>query len=269
MQVNKLKWLLITLAITLLSAPTITAAQQPSSAGTATTALQDLDIISPRPLNDALSIIEAKLKVPIDFEEAPLTDPSSTVLGEQIGLRPGVRYPKGGHLVVQFISGETNAVAAVQTALSAYEHIGISGKYGIRQEDGAILVFPISSKTPIAETAITITDGIRTIADTLQLIAAKISSASGAKVQILNQPFVLGETVDLASQREPAIDVLRRMSRSLVPLSFRFIYDPSEKSYYLNVNAISTFSPTVSPEPRKQPIIKTAPSSSPYFIKTK
>ncbi len=159
--------------------------------------VQDFEITdTTRLLNDAFSKVENALRVPIDFEEAPVLDPPKT------GPVP--------MLSVHFVDGETNALAAVQTVLAAFESTA---------------------------------DAERTVPSTIDLIVDKIARASDVTVKVLNQPYLLGERIRLGAKDEPAMHVLERLSDSVSPVSFRFVYEPFQRVYYLNVKGVSTFRP--------------------------
>ena len=229
----------------------------------------DFDADSPRPFNDALTAIEEQLRVPVNYEEAVITDRQHLVKGEEIGLAPGRFYQKGGRLTIHYVPGEGDAMAAVGTAVSAYERSGLPGSYKVTREGSMIAVVPLTA-APLFETKITLSKQDRTIPDLVEELAQQVSKVSGKRIVLLNQPYTTETKFSIAAQNEPLWRVFEQVNDSVGPTSFRFIYEPSTSIYYLNLNAVRTVRPEDLPElPTASSQIHGRPTSSPFFVKTK
>ncbi len=218
--------------------------------------LADIDISDTnRPLNDALIKVQETLKAPINFEEA-------TYEPQKDGDVPP-------HLVVHFVPGEKDPVAAVQTILAATKADPLLGGYTFSQHGIYIEVLPaVSRRTPLSQAIITIPYGERTAAATFDLIAAQMSVASGKSVRVLNQPFLAGTLIPFAADKTAAFAVLERFSDLIGPFSFHLVYEPREKDYYLNLQGITVDIASGSLHANKA-AGKVNPQSSLFFTKDK
>lgn len=256
-------WHLTQRPVVVLTAVALCPAILGAATNTSQAVMQDFEITnSSRPLNDALSRVASQLKVPVDFEEAPFALQTSGPLRS---------------LPVHFVPGEGDALAAVRTIVDADDSAGFSARYTVAEDGNVITVVPaasqnvtnsVSPRVPISEVPVTIPYESRTIAATVDLIAAQISRVSGATVKVLNQPYLLGERVILGASNEPAISVLNRLSGLAAPTSFKLIYDPVERNYYLNLSLINKFTPNQSGFAATK-LTNRPPASSPLFTKDK
>ena len=75
----------------------------------------------------------------------------------------------------------------------------------------------------------------RRLYDIFALITAAISSQSGYKVVPLSLPGDSHEEVEMGSTGESAADVIQLIGEKLHrPISFQCLYEPNEKTFYLN-----------------------------------
>jgi len=90
-------------------------------------------------------------------------------------------------------------------------------------------------------------------------------------VLLLSAPFWEKQTIELAAAAEPAADVISDIGNAFkVPLSFRCLYDVTNKTYYLSVQAVTAPNPPGGPA-KHGPVMQlpqTSGPNSPYFIKT-
>ena len=228
----------------------------------------DFDADSPRLLDEALKEIEERLRVPVNYQEAIISNPADLVRGEDIGLAQGKRYQKSHHLKVHYVPGESDALSAAQTAVNAYQEARLPGLYKVVSRGSAIHVIPTRDGS-LFDTKVTWTAEGKNLADLLESLSAQISRACGKQIVLLNQPNPMDTKAAIFAQDEPLWKIFEQVTQLFGPTSFRFVYEPSTDRYYLNVNGVATLRPddlgekasTTSSEKSRAP-------SSPFFVRT-
>ena len=231
------------------------------------TSVSDFDIDSRRPLNDALLMIEDWLHVPINYEEAIITDRTQLIAEEEVGLGKGLLFPRGGRLTVHYVPGETDALSAIQTTLQSHDQANLAGRYAVVRGESAFFVYPSSSSSLFAsKISLPVTE--RTVGETIEEIAKHLALSSSKQVATLNQPYTAPEKISFGAQSETLLSVIERFNALVGPTSFRFIYDPPQKIYYLNIEAVPLFVPGMTTETNSLQGEKTKLTSSPFFVKS-
>lgn len=153
------------------------------------------------------------------------------------------------------------------------------GVYTIVQAGNQLSVVPrrvraasggMSNVTPVMSAPVEFPMATRTVTDTLQLITQRISSATGAKVILLNTPFHLTDTVTMNATGQPAREAIASLGNIFgVPMSSQCLFDATDKTYYLNVQSIFAPNPAGLPQvpgPRT-PVPGVGPASTKFFTK--
>jgi hypothetical protein len=243
--------------------------------------LTAVSVNSSRPLAEVLEALQQKYLVPMTFEEAPF---ESEVELRAVPIRQlnGSVFTFRELPVVDFnikLNDDDTAIAAAQSALSAYTGQSFPGVYDMIQEGDRIRVFPKQVRAqagslrdikPVMDYPVTFPIATRGSVETLQLLASIISRESGAHVEPLNVPFHLGDTITMGADGESARDVIKHMGEIFhVPFSFQCLYEPTSKTYYLNVKGV--FAPNPAGVAARHGLARPAPSagpaSSPWFTK--
>jgi hypothetical protein len=210
-----------------------------------------LSVTSGRPLADMVNKVQQLYVLPIDFEEAPYESPldlkTVRVVQPDRSTKTFLALPITGFNVT-LAQPLPSLYAAIQSVLSSYTSANLPGVYTIVQAGDRLGVIPqqvraarggMSNVTPVMGAPVEFSMAPRTVADTLQLVAQSISSATGAKVVVLNTPFHLTDMVTMNATGQPAREVIASMGNILgVPMSSQCLFDATEKTYYLNVQSI-------------------------------
>jgi hypothetical protein len=232
-----------------------------------------VSVNSGRPLAEVLDTVLQKYLVPITFEEAPF-DSDADLRATPVTQLDGSIYTFRALRVVDFrvnVSNGESAVVAAQSVLTAYASQGFPGVYDMIQDGDRIRVFPkqvratagnMRSVTPVMDYPVTFPLANRGSVETLQLLASIISKESGVHVEPLNVPFHLSDTITMSADGESAREVIEHMGEILrVPFSFQCLYEPTTKTYYLNVKGV--FLPNPSGVPAKHGYVRQLPGSRP------
>ncbi|HTU43466.1 MAG TPA: hypothetical protein VMF91_00280 [Bryobacteraceae bacterium] len=242
-----------------------------------------ITVDNPRPLARVLARIEELYHSPIDYEEVPYESPND--LAHTSVVRNGVAtervFPRGGQFSVTLSpDADPTPFLAVQSLLSEYYKAGFAGQYRIDQLSGRIEVIPVRVATAagsqrdvgaIMSTSVSISPSTRPVAVMLNMLASELSAMSGAKIVMANEPFPDNATVELGADNEPARNVLANLAdKTGVPLSYALLYDPNEKTYYLDVRAVPMDVKPGRPRQSNGPntLPRTGQPNSPFFVKT-
>lgn len=248
--------------------------------------LSELTVVTvdnPRPLARALARVEELYHSPIDYEEVPYESPND--LAHTSVVRNGVAtehvFPRGGQFSVTLSpDADPTPLLAVQSLLSEYYKAGFAGQYRIDPLPGRIEVIPVRVATAagpqrevgaVMSTSVSIPSSTRPIAVMLNLLATELSAMSGARVLMANEPFPDNATVELGADNEPARNVLANLAdKTGVPLSYALLYDPNEKTYYLDIRAVPMDVKPGRPRQSNGPntVPRTGQPNSPFFVKT-
>jgi hypothetical protein len=232
-----------------------------------------VSVNSGRPLAEVLDAVQQKFLVPITFEEAPF-ESDADLKAIPIKQLDGSIYTFRELPVVDFrvslSTGET-AVVATQSVLTAYASQGFPGVYDMIQEGDRIRVISkqvraaagnMRNVTPVMDYPVTFPLASRGSVETLQLLASIISKESGVHVEPLNVPFHFSDTITMSAGGESAREVIEHMGEILhVPFSFQCLYEPTTKTYYLNVKSV--FVPNPSGVPARHGYVRQLPASGP------
>jgi hypothetical protein len=226
-----------------------------------------------RPLANVLDQIQHQFLQPISYEEVPFENP--TDLGSvavKASATPNVSFS------VTLGATDTTPYFATATTLNSYHNAGLPGVYSAIQNNGWVNVVPaqvlgtdgkMKPVVPIMSNKVTFAAISRDGADTLQLLADALSTTSGLKVLLLNQPFAFGEKVAVGANGEQAGDIIYKIGVSINrPVSYQCLYDVRSKTYYLNVAIVAPPNvpgSTIRPQPKPRPSV--GPSNSPWFKK--
>jgi hypothetical protein len=245
-------------------------ASQPAFAQTVDRAhsVADFDTNSPRPLNDALAEIEVRLGVPINYQESAVNDSQNLVKGEEIGLSPGKFYQKSQHFHVHYVLGESDALSATKTAVNAYQEARLPGQYKVVSEGSAFYVIPLGDAS-LFDTKITLSAEERRISDLLKMLSLQIAKTTTKKIVLLTVPDSMGAKFSVAAHSEPLTKVLEQIDHLFGPILFRFVYEPSTDTYYLNASSVPRMrSEDLEEKSGTAPTMEPLSTANPFSVKT-
>lgn len=210
-----------------------------------------LSVTSSRPLADVLQGVQRYFSSSVTYEEAPTESP--TILSDVTvvtGAGPKVmRAMPVASFSVTLGATDTSPYQAVQTVLYTYQNAGLPGGYTVVQSENRVNVIPsqvlgadgsMRAVTPMMGQPVTFPVATRGAEDTIQLIIDQISSKKGVKAFLLNVPFGNLDMIELGAAGRPARDVIGDIGAKLNrPISFQCLYEPTDKTYYLNVGGVS------------------------------
>ncbi len=238
---------------------------------------------SGRPLADTLDGVQKVFISPVAYEEAPYesaSDLRQIPIVTGAGLRVESSRPSVAFSVTLSASDST-AYLAAQTVLYNYTNAGLPGVYQAVQKNGWVNVVPvrvasaggsICDVTPVMSQRVTFPRAVRDARATIDLIASQISQESGVRVKVLNVPFMNGATLEMGASNEPAADAIATDIAALMgrQVSFRCLWEPTEKDYYLSVEIVTPPNPYKGPPPPRilHPTLQPGPSTNnPWFNK--
>jgi hypothetical protein len=212
----------------------------------------------------------------INFEEAPVEHPADIVKGS-VERSPGVfpENPRGGALSVQLAVTDTTAFHAVQTVLAAYSATKLPGTYRAVDEGSWIDVIPVQARgadgamravSPLMDAKINIFATSRSVLSALDEITTALS-ASGYTVKYSAAGISQDKTTTFGSPAVRARDAISEiMGEVSHGMSYQALFDPLDKTYYVNIEPISLpVTPVVQANQPKKTLKK--PQDSPFFIK--
>jgi hypothetical protein len=221
----------------------------------------NVTIEDPRPVAKAIEEIERLTGRPITYEDPPYLHPSTVVdVTEMIRRDPspaaaGSRaiIPKGGVLTFALpanpvAADERGAVDAIVRSYNAGQ--SAVATFAVVHGDKLTHVVPqramgpsgrLDPLTPVLDTKITLPAKARTALALLEEICRAISAASRQPVEIGMAPMngLDRQQIAFGADGEPARLVLEKLVvASAVPLSWRLLYDPGLKTYYMNLPVV-------------------------------
>jgi hypothetical protein len=196
---------------------------------------------------------DAQYQSPPDYKEVPAPQYMTAKAGTTI------RIPSGGNFQVTVPLKNSSDAAPdeqmiLQTIVDAYNKSDNPGRFDIRKNlDGSFEVVGTSirdgrtavKKQPLMDTAITIPKKQRTELQAVELICSAVSQKSHVEVSLGVYPrtiMVASQTSvggSKASARELLADALSSATRKI---SWRLVYDPDAKNYFLNLTAVPVLS---------------------------
>ncbi|MFZ3326745.1 MAG: hypothetical protein WA231_13005, partial [Methylocella sp.] len=209
-------------------------------------------VSDPRPVAAAIEEIEKLSGRPITYEDPPfLNKDYMTPMVESVTGDPGLLVPSGGSLRFTLpadASAEQKAAAA-QSMVGNYNASHGAATFSVSQ-DGLTHVVPrqtmdasgrLMPVTPVLDTRITMAAKTRSAMELLGEICQAVSLISGQPVGIGTVPTnaLYQQKIEIGANNEPARQVLEKLIvANRLSLSWRLLYDPGLKTYYLNIPVI-------------------------------
>ncbi|MDQ6678681.1 MAG: hypothetical protein M3Z09_15475 [Acidobacteriota bacterium] len=210
-----------------------------------------------RPLVRALDQMEALSGVPINYEDVPYessADVEDISTSQQRAASPGYHLvvPRMGNISVatQAELSLANTLSSLANLLASYRANALPGDFVFGESNGTFSVTPLKGldgsgkqkdvRSPLVA-PVTIPEETRTVGDTVAVVLASISKASGVNVILGTFPFPFSAKVTLGSTAEPGRQVLTALFGKLTskPVSYRLLFDPTFKEYMLNLQVIT------------------------------
>jgi hypothetical protein len=205
-----------------------------------------------RPVAAAIDEIEKLSGRPITYEDPPfLNKDYMTPMVEDMSGDPRLLVPSGGSLrfTLPADASPEQKVAAAQSMVGNYNASHGAATFSVSQ-DGLTHVVPRQTMdasgrlvpvTPVLDTRITVAAKPRSAMDLLGEICQAVSLVSGQSVGIGNVPTnaLYQQMIEIGANNEPARQVLEKLIvANRLSLSWRLLYDPGLKTYYLNIPVI-------------------------------
>ncbi len=191
-----------------------------------------LIVDSPRPMDSAAITIAEQFGIPVSAEDPPyvyrddVKDVTAEVARASNPLRR-VFVPKGGRLEVQFalrFDGSPEDIRALLQDLADKANAQFPFSYRLSADGDSLTLAPTRTRdllgraieiTPLLDRRITIPLGVRTIAESANLMAAELSTQTGLRVGccqgvVAGIPWGLTK-VAFEARDEPARSVLKRL----------------------------------------------------------
>jgi hypothetical protein len=217
-----------------------------------------LVVSDPRPVAAAIEEIEKLSGKPITYEDPPYLNKDYMMpMVEDGNADPRLLVPRGGTLRITLPADASpeQKVAAAQSMVGNYNASHGAATFSVSQ-DGLTHVVPRQTRdasdrlmpvTPALDTRITVAAKLRSAMDLLGEICKAVSLGSGQPVGIGTVPTnaLYQQKIEIGANNEPARQVLEKLIvASRMTLSWRLLYDPGLKTYYLNIPVIRwTFNP--------------------------
>ena len=238
-----------------------------------------------RPLAEMLDRVQAMFLTPINYEEVP-HESGTYLIATTIKKSSGARVllaPPVVDFSVTFGKADSSAYFAALSVLQALKSAGLPGEYNVMQNAQCVDVVPVHvlaasgmvrDVVPVMGRQVTIPFATHRIYDVLQTLVDQLSRENGPKVLLLNIPFAYTDTIDFGTSGRAARDVIAELGAKLNrPISFRCLYDATEKAYYLNLTMVAPVpvpgTPASEQKTHAKPVPLAGPPDSPFFIKTK
>jgi hypothetical protein len=228
-----------------------------------------LSVNGTRPVKLAAEMLEKKYGWVITYEDPPYAHESELVdITEKVrrdldkfkpGQAPKVFTPKGGELALEYeietaTKKPADSVVVVQQLLDTYAIAGNPGVFRLERDPQRLHIMVAASKNKdgvlvsrqsVLDTLITVPAQKRNGLELLDAICAAISDASGTGVVVGGAPlnrFYRHQT-ESGAKNQRARDFLTNELDQItgqVKWSWQLLYDPGEKTYFLNVHGVST-----------------------------
>jgi hypothetical protein len=208
-------------------------------------------VSDPRPVAAAIEEIEKLSGRPITYEDPPILN-KDYMMPMVEGGDPRLLVPRGGSSLRFTLPADASAeqkVAAAQSMVGTYNASHGAATFSVSQ-DGLTHVVPrqtmdasgrLTPVTPVLGTRITVAAKPRSAMELLGEICQAVSRVSGQPVGIGTVPnnALLQQTIEIGANNEPAREVLEKLiMANRLTLSWRLLYDPGLKTYYLNIPVI-------------------------------
>lgn len=267
-------------AVIVLATAVLAVHPSPAQNAVSTSQAITIHVNTGRPIAEVLEGLQHHFRSPMTYEEAPFENQQELTkisilqggIQKTLLVRPQVDF------TIKLEVGDSTPFLAAQTVLGEYVAAGLPGVYRVVQQNNRVDVIPVQVLStngtmrgvqPVMSSPITFPLATRSALDTIQLVVNGVASHSGAKILPLNLPFSPLETFELSAVGQSAGDVIEDLGAKLGgTLSFQCLFDPTNKTYYLNVAGVSSLSPPGNqslPDGKAHP--KTASLDSPFFVK--
>jgi hypothetical protein len=232
----------------------------------------------PRPLMEAARLLESKLGVQIDYEDAVIENPgelqdvASTVMREEHRKQNPTKrifIPKGGRLDVSYEVNDQgrgiNPESAIQRAVASHNAKGYPGHFTVDAGTGTFRIVPDritdaqgqqKAHLSVFGAKVSFPEAPRTGLETIALILTQVKAITGQTVEIGMVPTnaLIGTAVSMGATNEPAREVINRAFRLMkwlspidapVPkISYDLLYDPDGRIYVFNAHVVTTVAPS-------------------------
>ena len=207
-------------------------------------------VSDPRPVAAAIEEIEKLSGRPITYEDPPILN-KDYMMPMVEGGDPRLLVPSGRSLrfTLPADASAEQKVAAAQSMVGNYNASHGAATFSVSQ-DGLTHVVPrqtmdasgrLMPVTPVLDTRITVAAKPRSAMELLGEICQAVSRISGQPVGIGTVPTnaLLQQKIEIGANNEPARQVLEKLIvANRLSLSWRLLYDPGLKTYYLNIPVI-------------------------------
>jgi hypothetical protein len=227
-----------------------------------------LSVEDPRPVAEAILMMEKKYGWVITYEDpryvhdSDIADVTLKVRRDLDKYKPGeapkVLVPRGGPLEFTYdVASDTNLPAdpamVVQKLLDAQAARDNGGRFRLETSGRIMHVIPTAIKNSagnlvhqesVLDTIISLPAGERTVLQKLYSICAAISRGANRSVLPGTIPSGLFQHYQdhQGASRQRARDVLVKTFETMdndMKLSWRLLYDPTDKGYFLNIHFVS------------------------------
>ena len=207
-------------------------------------------VSDPRPVAAAIEEIEKLSGRPITYEDPPILN-KDYMMPMVEGGDPRLLVPSGRSLrfTLPADASAEQKVAAAQSMVGNYNASHGAATFSVSQ-DGLTHVVPrqtmdasgrLMPVTPVLDTRITVAAKTRSAMELLGEICQAVSLISGQPVGIGTVPTnaLYQQKIEIGANNEPARQVLEKLIvANRLSLSWRLLYDPGLKTYYLNIPVI-------------------------------
>ncbi|HET6975600.1 MAG TPA: hypothetical protein VFI24_04710 [Pyrinomonadaceae bacterium] len=227
-----------------------------------------ISVNDPRPVALAVETLEKKYGWIITYEDPPYVHESELVdVTEKVrrdldkfkpGQAPKVLIPKGGDLTLKYsidpaTKKPVDSAVVVQQLLDAYAIAGNPGVFRLDRDGERLHIFAGAAKgkdgvlvahRSVFDVPITLPAQKRNGLELLDAFCSAVSQASGTRVVLATVPMTLffRYQTESGAKEQRARDFLThefdRMNN--IKLSWRLLYDPVSKAYFLNIHTVSS-----------------------------
>ena len=229
-------------------------------------------ITDSRPLAKAAALIELKLGVPVDYEDAEyvwngdvVDVTNSTARSEYIQAHPGLKLlgPRGGTLEITVAQGD-EVTAVLQNAVKLHEQKDLPGRFQVRQMGSRFSIVPVQVKTAegvlnanaaVLEAKISVPHRDWTGEEIVQFVCKQVNEVTGKKIGegMVPSNLLRQTVVNMGANDESGRDVLLKVfagihykdpgAKSVPQLAWRLLYGPDVKQFALNIHVVMVEKP--------------------------
>lgn len=222
--------------------------------------LETIQVNDPRPVAEAVRMLEQKTGVAITYEDPEYAYSSDikdvTALVRKDGKsRPRILIPAGGVLDFSYSLAANGRpqepMSDLVNRLLQQDAGNGKGVFAVRRDGDRLHVVPAMVRnkegelvptTPILDERIYIPAGQRTGFEMLSAICEELTRISGHRVFVATVPSnsLHAYYAEMGADNEPAREVLSRLLNGFAnPLSWRVLYDPGLGWYALNIHTVA------------------------------